>query len=124
MSAVSNIERRYAIGEVRVDTDGDRKIRGLAIVFNSRSVDLGGFIEIIKPEAVDRTLREGLDVRALVDHDTSKILGRTRAGTLQLRKGRSGLEVLIDPPNTTAARDILESMERGDVTGMACHCGK
>lgn len=119
MSVVSEVERRYALGEVRIDTDGDRKIRGLAIVFNSRSVDLGGFIEIIKPEAVDRTLREGLDVRALVDHDTSKILGRTRAGTLQLRKTRQGLEVLIDPPNTTAARDILESMERGDVTGMS-----
>lgn len=119
MSAASNLERRYALGEVRVESDGDRKIRGMAIVFNSRSVNLGGFTEIIKPEAVDRTISEGLDVRALVDHDTSKILGRTRAGTLQLRKTRNGLEVLIDPPNTTAARDIMESMERGDVTGMS-----
>jgi uncharacterized protein len=121
MSAVSHpeVERRFATGEVRVDLSPDRKIRGVAIVFNSRSVDLGGFTEIIKPEAVDRTLREAGDVRALVDHDTSKVIGRTRAGTLVLRKTRKGLEVEIDPPNTTAGRDIMESLERGDVTGMS-----
>jgi HK97 family phage prohead protease len=113
------LERRHALGELRVDLSADRKIRGIAIVFNSRSVDLGGFTEVIMPEAVDRTLREGLDVRALVDHDSSKILGRTRSGTLSLRKGRKGLEIEIDPPNTTAARDILESLDRGDVTGMS-----
>jgi phage head maturation protease len=106
------LERRHALGELRVDLSADRKIRGIAIVFNSRSVDLGGFTEVIMPEAVDRTLREGLDVRALVDHDSSKILGRTRSGTLSLRKGRKGLEIEIDPPNTTAARDILESLDR------------
>lgn len=119
MSGTSNdVERRYAVGELRFDTF-DRKIRGTAIVFNSRSVDLGGFTEIIKPEAVDRTIRDAADVRALVDHDTSKVLGRTRAGTLQIRKGKRGLEIEIDPPNTTAAKDILESIERGDVTGMS-----
>lgn len=115
----NTFERRYAGESVRVDLSTDRKIRGTAIVFNSRSVNLGGFIEIIKPEAVDRTIREALDVRALVDHKTDKVLGRTTAGTLYLRKSRRGLEVEIDPPNTTAARDILESIERGDVSGMS-----
>jgi HK97 family phage prohead protease len=120
MSVVSsNFERRFASGELRVDVSTDRKIRGTAIVFNSRSVNLGGFTEVIKPEAVDRTIREGLDVRALVDHDTSKILGRTRAGTLALRKTRSGLAIEVDPPNTSYAKDIMESLERGDVSGMS-----
>jgi HK97 family phage prohead protease len=105
------------MGEVRVDLTDDRKIRGMAIVFNSRSVDLGGFTEIIAPDAVDRSL--GADVRALVDHDSSKIIGRTRAGTLLLRKTSRGLQVEIDPPNTSYARDILESVSRGDVTGMS-----
>lgn len=97
----------------------DRKIRGTAIVFNSRSVDLGGFTEIILPEAIDRTLREGLDVRALVDHESGKVIGRTKAGTLLLRKTRKGLEVEIDPPDTSYARDLLESVERGDISGMS-----
>lgn len=114
----ADLERRL-LGEVRVDLTDDRKIRGYAIVFNSDSVDLGGFKERILPEAVDRTLREALDVRALVDHDPSKIIGRTKAGTLLLEKKSKGLRVEIDPPNTTVARDILESVSRGDVSGMS-----
>jgi HK97 family phage prohead protease len=118
MSGVSEYERRY-IGECRIDPQDERKIRGMAIVFNSRSVDLGGFTEIIKPAAVDRAIRENADVRALVDHDSSKIIGRTRAGTLQLRKGQKGLNVEIEPPNTSYARDVLESVARGDISGMS-----
>jgi HK97 family phage prohead protease len=112
-------ELRYLPGEVRAAVEG-RKIRGLAIVFDSRSVDLGGFTEIIKPSAVDRTIREGLDVRALVNHIDDKVLGRTTAGTLALRKTRKGLEVEIDPDQEISyARDIMRSVERGDVTGMS-----
>lgn len=118
MSPVADLELR-AGGEIRVDPSGDRRLRGYAIVFNSLSLDLGGFRERILPEAITRTLSEALDVRALVDHDSSKIIGRTRAGTLQLAKDGRGLKVVIDPPNTTAARDIWESVERGDVTGMS-----
>jgi len=112
------LERRSA-GEVRVELDATRKIRGYAIVFNALSQDLGGFREIITPEAVDRTLSEALDVRALVDHDSGKVIGRTRSGTLALRKDRKGLSVEIDPADTTAGRDILESVRRGDISGMS-----
>lgn len=115
---VGDIERR-AYGEIRLDQPGDRKLRGYAIVFNSLSLDLGGFRERIMPEAVSRTLSENLDVRALVDHDSSKIVGRTRAGTLRLKADGHGLGIVIEPPNTTVARDILESIYRGDVTGMS-----
>jgi HK97 family phage prohead protease len=108
-----------AYGSVRVDVDDRARIRGLAIVFNSLSVDLGGFREIIKPSAVDRTLNEGLDVRALVNHDTAKVLGRNTAGTLELRKTRQGLQADIDPPSTSYAKDLLESLRRGDIDGMS-----
>lgn len=111
-------ERRM-LGEVRVDLTLDNKIRGMAIAFNSQSLDLGGFTEFIAPEAVDRTLRDALDVRALVDHDSSKIIGRTRAGTLLLQKQRGGLQVEIDPPNTSYAKDVIESVSRGDISGMS-----
>jgi HK97 family phage prohead protease len=113
------IDERRAYGECRVDLSEDRKIRGYALVFNKPSVDLGGFREVILPEAVDRTLREGLDVRALVDHDTAKVLGRNKAGTLVMKKTSTGLQVQIDPPQTSYARDILESVNRGDVSGMS-----
>ena len=97
-----------------LDFVGDRVSR-----FTSLSVDLGGFREVIKPEAVDRTLREGLDVRALFDHNSGQVLGRTTSGTLLLRKTRSGLGVEIDPPDTSFARDLLQSGERGDISGMS-----
>jgi len=118
MSGNSDIERRTIPLALRANED-TRKIRGHAIVFDAKSVNLGGFREIIRPEAVDRTIREALDVRAYVDHDSSKIIGRTRAGTLMLRKESRGLFVEIDPPNTTAGNDILESIRRGDVSGMS-----
>jgi HK97 family phage prohead protease len=117
-SEQGGFERRMS-GELRIGLEGDRKIRGTAVAFNSLSLDLGGFREIIKPEAVDRTLREGLDVRALVDHDSGKIIGRIKAGTLSLQRSRRGLEVVIDPPNTSYARDLIESVERGDISGMS-----
>lgn len=100
-----------------------QKIVGYAIVFNEPSEDLGGFVEIITAAAVDRTLAEGLDVRALVDHDSSKIIGRVKAGTLTLQKDARGLLVEIHPPDTTVGRDILESVRRGDVTGMSFKFG-
>lgn len=119
MSAAGDLERRQHCQDIRVDLSQDHKIRGMAIVFNKPSLDLGGFVEVIAPEAIDRTFREGLDVRALVDHDSSKILGRLKAGTLAMTKTTRGLQVVIDPPHTTVANDIMESMDRGDVTGMS-----
>lgn len=87
------------------------------IVFDVKSDRLMFFREIIRPEAIDRTLREKTDVRALVDHDPSKILGRLSAGTLQLTKERRGVRAEIDPPNTSYARDLIVSVRRGDITG-------
>lgn len=116
-AAKDGYEVRFG-GDLRADED-TRKLRGHAVVFNKRSLKLGWFYEIIAPEAVDRTLRDALDVRALVDHDTAKVLGRTKSGTLNLQKDRQGLKVAIDPPNTSYARDLMEVVERGDVSGMS-----
>jgi HK97 family phage prohead protease len=107
---------RRSVSDLSVD---GQKIVGYAVVFNSPSADLGGFVEVFEPSAVDRTLAEHLDVRALVNHDPSQVLGRTPAGTLRLAKDTRGLRVEIDPPDTTSGRDILASVARGDVTGMS-----
>ena len=116
-----DIEIRACIGgELRVESRGvARVIKGHAIVFNSLSENLGGFREKIDPAAVDRTLADGIDLRALVDHDSAKILGRLTAGTLRVDKDGRGLLVEIDPPETTVAQDIVESIRRRDVTGMS-----
>lgn len=122
MSAVASKSawETRAIGfEGRAELGEDKRIRGYAIVFNVLSQDLGGFKERILPSAVDRTLREGLDVFAYADHDSGKVLGRTRAGTLRLQKDSHGLQVEITPPSTTLAKDLMVLIKRGDVTGMS-----
>lgn len=112
--------RTCDVGELRVEARGTAPvIRGYAIVFDRLSENLGGFREIIKPEAIDRTLREAVDLRALVDHDSSRLIGRLSAGTLRVAKDPHGLRVEIDPPATTVGHDIVESIRRRDTTGMS-----
>jgi uncharacterized protein len=118
---MDDIEVRMG-GEMRVESRGLTKlIRGYPIVFDRLSETLGDhglkFRERIASEAMDRTLREGVDLRALVDHDSSKILGRLSAGTLRVEKDSHGLAIEIDAPDTTSGRDIVASIARRDVTG-------
>ena len=113
------IERR-AFVECRVDAIDSRRLRGYAIVFNTLSQNLGGFKEVIAPEAMDRTLKEAIDLRALVDHDPGKVLGRLSANTLEVSKDARGLRVTIEPDaEISYARDIMRSVARGDVSGMS-----
>jgi HK97 family phage prohead protease len=117
---MDNLELR-SFADCRAEaSDNGRRIQGYAIRFHSLSQDLGGFRELIAPEAVDRTLSEGLDVRALVDHDSGKVIGRTRAGTLTLRKDSKGLAIRIEPDEDISyAKDIMRAVARGDVSGMS-----
>lgn len=87
---------------------------GYSIVFDQRSLDLGGFVEVIKPEAVNRTLSEGIDLRALWNHDSGTPLARMSAGTLRVRKDATGLLSEFVPPSTAAG--YVETVGRGDVS--------
>jgi uncharacterized protein len=124
-TAVGGVETRYLTAggadlrlELRED-DIRPRIVGYAAVFDSLSEDLGGFRERVRVGAFTRSLRDGADVRALVDHNPSEILGRVKSHTLTLRPTARGLLAYIDPPNTTRARDLMESIRRGDVDGMS-----
>lgn len=116
-------ERRFLkVSELRITGGGDDKpktIVGYAAVFNKLSEDLGGFREKIAKGAFTATLESGDDVRALVDHDTGKILGRNKSGTLKLEQNSKGLKATIKPADTQAGRDIMTSLERGDIDGMS-----
>ncbi len=114
MSAPSDLERRYSSS---VQVEAGNRLRGTAIVFNSPSRDLGGFKEIIDPEAVQRSLRQADEIHAYFNHDSGQVLGNTKAGTLVLRADRRGLNVEISPPSW--ASNIVESVERGDIRGMS-----
>lgn len=94
------------------------RIVGHASVFN-REANIGGwFIESVAPGAFRRAIVED-DVRALFNHDPNIVLGRNRAGTLKLSEDDIGLAIDITPPDTQVARDLMVSIERGDVSQMS-----
>jgi len=110
--------RATKLAELRV-ADGDAPtISGYAAVYDSPT-DIGGFREVVMPGAFDASLARNDDVRALVGHDPDKILGRNKAGTLEMRSDERGLAVTISPPDTQVGRDVVESIKRGDLDGMS-----
>lgn len=111
-------ERRVIECELRIEERADKTpvLVGYAAVFGKRSVDLGGFTEEVAPGAFANSIRSD-DVVALVDHDPSRILGRTSAKTLALSETDEGLRMEIDLPDTSVGRDIAVSVKRGDVRG-------
>lgn len=118
-----DLEYRQVAGddsELRADaTEGDSKtLRGYAAKFNARSEDLG-FRETIDPEAFTRTLKSRNDIKALVNHDSSMVIGSTRAGTLELSVDDRGLVDSISLPDTTYANDLHTVVKRGDVSGQS-----
>lgn len=102
--------------EVRAKASGGVVVEGHGAVFNKLSRNLGGFVEQIAPEAFKKTLADDPDVRALINHDPTHLLGRTRSGTLRLGTDSIGLAYEIDMPDRSDARDLMVSMERGDIT--------
>jgi len=109
-------ERRFSTAsEFRVDKT-TRKLTGYAAVFNSVQEIFPGFREVIRPGAFAKTIKEA-DVRALINHDANLVIGRTKAGTLKLWEDAKGLRYEVQLPDTSYARDLIESISRGDVSG-------
>lgn len=104
--------------ETRAEDGGKKYVRGI-IPYNSQSEDLGGYKEVISNTAFNKTLSDKSEVRALFNHDTSKILGSTKSGTLILESTSEGLVCDVLLPNTTYANDLYEIMSRGDCNTMS-----
>lgn len=96
---------------------GGPMFQGYSIVFDKLSADLGGFREIIAPQAVNRTLKENVDLLGLWNHNSDLPMGRTSAGNMSAEKDRTGLYMRLAPLTTDAA--YLEKVERGIVRGQS-----
>lgn len=113
--------RMLPIQELRVDDSLDGKIVGHASVFDSWSETLGGifpFKEIVRKGTFTETIRVD-DIRALFNHDPNYVLGRNIAGTLELEEDEIGLRVVITPPDTSWANDLIKNLRRGDISQMS-----
>ncbi len=103
--------------ELRDESDGPH-LRGYASLFDVEAIIWGMWREKVAPGAYKRTLKDH-DIRALWNHNADLVLGRNKAGTLQLSEDKKGLAVDIRPPDTQAGRDAVTSIKRGDVTQMS-----
>ena len=96
------------------DDNGNLAIEGYFAVFDSVYQITSDMSESIAQGAFDNTISD--DIRALINHDTTLVLGRTKAGTLQLRTDSHGLWGHIDiNPNDSDAMNLYNRVQRGDV---------
>lgn len=107
---------RGSLSEFTTREDGEQPvIEGYFAVFNS-NYDMGwDMTESIATGAFSKSLSN--DVRALINHDTTLVLGRTAAHTLELREDSHGLwgKISINPKDSDAM-NLYERVKRGDVS--------
>jgi HK97 family phage prohead protease len=119
---VPKIEKRFIelpAVEIRAEKDSPPVFYGYAAKFNSRSeLIMGYFYEQIAKGAFADTITND-DIRCLIDHNPTLVLGRNRSKTLRMREDDSGLYIECTMPDTTYARDLQATVARGDVSGMS-----
>ena len=114
---IGSRQLRMISTEFNTREDGeDLYIEGYFAVFNSNYEIFPGASESIAPGAFTEAITG--DVRALVNHDTTLVIGRNKASTLELKEDSRGLwgRVKINP-NDTSAMDLYARVKRGDVDG-------
>lgn len=109
--------REVAITEIRAD-DESGKIMGYAAVFDQEA-PIWDFSEVIRPGAFAKTIADRADVFAFWNHESGKILGRTKNDTLTLTEDSHGLHVDISPPNTPTADEARTLIRDGFVDKMS-----
>lgn len=112
----AEIEKRAFADETRAK---GRKLVGYAALFDTETRIGGAYVETIKAGAFSASLSTSPDILALVDHDPSRVLGRTKSGTLTLSEDQRGLAFEIELPDTQEGRDVLALADRGDLGGMS-----
>lgn len=101
-----------------LDKVENRTVSGYALVFNSESNDLGGFVETIEPTALEGVI-ERSDILCLLNHNEDKgVLARSNkgVGSLELSIDNTGLKYRFEAPNTALGDELLEGLKRGDIS--------
>jgi len=109
------MQTRSHATEFRAEQVGEDKfIEGYFSVFGSTYELWPGATESIDPNAFDETLSD--DIRALINHETRLVLGRNKAGTLELRTDSRGLwgRAKVNQSDTDAT-NLYSRVQRGDV---------
>lgn len=105
-------------GTINDYNEGSRVIEGYALKFDSPSQFMG-FYEVIDRSAVTEELINKSDIFALFNHDTNRVLARSRynKGSLKLEIREDGLYYSFEAPNTQWGDEVLEHLKRGEIFG-------
>lgn len=95
----------------------NRTVTGMAVVFDSPSVDMG-FVEVIHKGAITEDTIKNSDVLCRFNHNDEKVLARCKngEGSLKLSLNERGLEYQFEAPQTALGDELLEYIKRGDIT--------
>jgi len=117
-------ERRLDAAGLKVRSEGDAgdpkptTLSGYAALFDEPTTlfadENSRVVEVIRPGAFTRAIAESQDVRCLVDHNPTLLLGRSKAGTLKIWEDDKGLAFEVTLPETTTARDLAENIRLGN----------
>ncbi|MBZ1518817.1 phage major capsid protein [Leuconostoc mesenteroides] len=114
-------EIRSIQGDIHVvqrdNSDDPKQIQGYAVLFNTESVDLGGFIEVIKPNALDNVDLSA--VQLIYGHENNSILARVDSGNLTLTVDETGLFFVAALADTNLANDVYQDILAGNLKGMS-----
>ncbi|MCI5044688.1 MAG: HK97 family phage prohead protease [Aquisalinus sp.] len=116
MALAASLEKRVLNTELR--TKG-RRLEGYAALFGQEARIEDQFTESICYGAFTRSIKSNGDILALVDHDPTSLLARTKSGSLRLSEDKHGLAFDLDVPETQKGHDILALAQRGDLGGMS-----
>ena len=108
--------RYYEPPIVEVETRNEKEVkmvRGTAVKFDQLSRNLGWFREKFDRDAFSDVMED--DVVALFNHNIDKVLARSISGTLRYWTDDTGLQYEFEAPDNTAGRDLLVSLQRGDI---------
>ncbi|MFS0947302.1 phage major capsid protein [Enterococcus durans] len=94
-----------------------KTVSGYALKFGQPSKDLGGFVEVITPEALKEV--DLSNVFLLYGHDYSKPLASTKAGTLKLEVDKVGLHFEAELTDTSYSNDVYENIAKGVIDSMS-----
>jgi HK97 family phage prohead protease len=106
------------MAEIR-SNEGTRIIEGYGIVFNRESQDLGGFTELIKPEAIKGVLEKS-DIFVYMNHNRSRgVLARSNhgKGSLKTSVDSKGVKYSFDVPKFDLGNELIQGVQRGDISG-------
>ena len=107
--------RAFGKVEARAAADAQaKKIGGYAAVFDSPTEIAGCFMEKLARGCFANSLMKD-DIRALYNHNSDYVVGRVANKSLSLKEDSHGLEFEATPPDTAWAKDMMVSIDRGDI---------